>query len=451
MYFSKMATINLRQSTLATAVGNGRKDRYSGKKAKLEDPRNNMVKPNKRPALGNITNNATATATRKQPSRAAKQTGIPNLKEATVFEYENRFTKNSNNKANCEPKQTFDIFVDDAICSESNENESSVPTPLPNVVANLSHQPLTDVPVETVTDSPMIVSSPTSTDCVVIDSDDVYDTAEIADIEHMTDVSIGASEYTHDIYKYLRQAELKSRPKPGYMKKQTDINSNMRSILIDWLVEVAEEYKLMEQTLYLTVNYIDRFLSCMSVLRGKLQLVGTACMLIASKFEEIYPPEVSEFVYITDDTYTAKQVLRMEHLILKTLKFDLSSPTAFNFLERYLAAANASSDDSRLGSLAKYLCELTLLDYDPYLKYLPSTIAASCVCLACSTLGMPIWTPTMSYHMGYRLDELESCILDVHKTYVGSTTHPQQAVRDKYKLIRHHQVSQMLPPQQPPV
>ena len=73
MYFSKMATINLRQSTLATAVGNGRKDRYSGKKAKLEDPRNNMVKPNKRPALGNITNNATATATRKQPSRAAKQ------------------------------------------------------------------------------------------------------------------------------------------------------------------------------------------------------------------------------------------------------------------------------------------------------------------------------------------------------------------------------------------
>ena len=81
----------------------------------------------------------------------SSQTGIPNLKEATVFEYENRFTKNSNNKANCEPKQTFDIFVDDAICSESNENESSVPTPLPNVVAHLSHQPLTDVPVETVT------------------------------------------------------------------------------------------------------------------------------------------------------------------------------------------------------------------------------------------------------------------------------------------------------------
>lgn len=76
--------------------------------------------------------------------------------------------------------------------------------------------------------------------------------------------------------------QLKHRPKPGYMKKQPDINHSMRAILVDWLVEVAEEYKLLPQTFYLTINYIDRFLSAMSVLRGKLQLVGTACMLLAS-------------------------------------------------------------------------------------------------------------------------------------------------------------------------
>lgn len=106
-------------------------------------------------------------------------------------------------------------------------------------------------------------------------------------------------------YSYSKQ---KSRPNSAYMGKQDDINSSMRAILVDWLVEVGEEYKLLPQTLYLTVSYIDRFLSSMRVVRGKLQLVGTACMLLASKFEEIYPPEVSEFVYITDDTYTAKQV-----------------------------------------------------------------------------------------------------------------------------------------------
>lgn len=76
--------------------------------------------------------------------------------------------------------------------------------------------------------------------------------------------------------------QLKTRPKAGYMKKQPDITVSMRAILVDWLVEVGEEYKLQNETLYLAVNYIDRFLSSMSVLRGKLQLVGTAAMLLAS-------------------------------------------------------------------------------------------------------------------------------------------------------------------------
>ena len=66
------------------------------------------------------------------------------------------------------------------------------------------------------------------------------------------------------------------------MRKQTDITYGMRSILVDWLVEVAEEYKLFRQTLFLSVNYIDRFLSTMAVNRGKLQLLGTACTFIAS-------------------------------------------------------------------------------------------------------------------------------------------------------------------------
>ena len=71
-------------------------------------------------------------------------------------------------------------------------------------------------------------------------------------------------------------------PKWNYMTKQPDITFTMRSILIDWLIEVGEEYKLQTETLFLAVNYIDRFLSYMSVQRAKLQLVGTACMFIAA-------------------------------------------------------------------------------------------------------------------------------------------------------------------------
>ena len=66
------------------------------------------------------------------------------------------------------------------------------------------------------------------------------------------------------------------------MAKQKDINSTMRSILIDWLFEVSTEFKLCSETVFLTVSLIDRFLSLMHVTRSKLQLVGVACMLIAS-------------------------------------------------------------------------------------------------------------------------------------------------------------------------
>lgn len=140
------------------------------------------------------------------------------------------------------------------------------------------------------------------------------------------------TEYSMDIYKYLREHELKNRAKAGYMKKQPDVTAQMRTILVGWLVEVAEEYKLQSETLYLTVNYIDRFLSYMSVVRAKLQLVGTSAMFLASKYEEIYPPDIGEFVYITDDTYTKRQIIRMEHLIVKVLGFDLSAPTPLAFI-----------------------------------------------------------------------------------------------------------------------
>lgn len=82
--------------------------------------------------------------------------------------------------------------------------------------------------------------------------------------------------------------QLKFRPKPGYMSKQPDITNWMRIILVDWLVEVGEEYKLNSETIFLAVNYMDRFLSSMSVLRGKLQLVGTAAILLAAYVHKKY-------------------------------------------------------------------------------------------------------------------------------------------------------------------
>ena len=92
------------------------------------------------------------------------------------------------------------------------------------------------------------------------------------------------------------------------MQKQPDITSGMRSVLVDWLVEVGDEFSLQPATLYRAVGLVDRFLSLMSVMRGKLQLVGTTAMYMAAKLEEIYPPELADFAYITDNTYCQKQV-----------------------------------------------------------------------------------------------------------------------------------------------
>ena len=94
----------------------------------------------------------------------------------------------------------------------------------------------------------------------------------------------------------------------------------------------------------------------MSVQRAKLQLVGTAAMFIASKYEEIYPPDVGEFVYITDDTYNKRQVLRMEHLVLKVLGFDLSGPTANVFLSQMCQWSKSPENVQHLAMVIFYYC-----------------------------------------------------------------------------------------------
>lgn len=96
---------------------------------------------------------------------------------------------------------------------------------------------------------------------------------------------------------------------------QQDVNTSMRAILVDWLVEVSQEYKLVSETLFLAINYIDRFLSQGAAPRRKLQLVGITCMLIAAKYEEIYAPQIDEFCYITDNTYTREEMLAMEQQV----------------------------------------------------------------------------------------------------------------------------------------
>eukprot|EP00960_Hanusia_phi_P064166 765714-Hanusia_phi.AAC.2 len=194
----------------------------------------------------------------------------------------------------------------------------------------------------------------------------------------------GCTDYAVEIFEHLINTERRLSPSCNYMEQvQHDINPTMRGILIDWLVEVAEEYKLSSENLFLSTNYVDRFLSVMPVLRSKLQLVGVTCMLIASKYEEINAPQVEDFVYITDSTYSAQEVLQMEVVILHALKFNLTAVTPYNFLTRLCSLLN---HDQQTKHLCEYLTEITIQEFQ-YLKYRPSVIAASAVCLASGRLA----------------------------------------------------------------
>eukprot|EP00854_Cymbomonas_tetramitiformis_P010245 gene10245-12119_t len=248
------------------------------------------------------------------------------------------------------------------------------------------------------------------------------------DAQHAND-HLFCTQYVNDIYAHLRESEGKHRPNTTYMETlQRDINSTMRGILVDWLVEVAEEYHLVSDTLFLSVNYIDRCLSKYVCVRSMLQLVGVTCMLIAAKYEEIYAPPVDDFCYITDNTYTHEQVLEMERKILEVLNFELVTPTTKTFVRRFLRAAEVESG-SKVEFFAYYLSELTLLDYS-FLKFHPSLAAASIVLLSLFTVQRTGWTPTLEHYVGYKPSELQECTQAVNELFVGSKKSTLPAIRE---------------------
>jgi hypothetical protein len=124
---------------------------------------------------------------------------------------------------------------------------------------------------------------------------------------------------------------------------QKDINPSMRTILVDWLNDVCMEYKLIKETLYLAVNIVDRVLSEVAVSRGKLQLVGVTSLYISAKYFELVTPNVDDYVYITDNSYSKEQIVDLELLILNTVRWNLSPVLNTDFLERYFMATNANS------------------------------------------------------------------------------------------------------------
>lgn len=253
------------------------------------------------------------------------------------------------------------------------------------------------------------------------------------------------SEYVNDIYRYLNDLEETFAIRENFLDGHKQINHKMRTILIDWINEVHYQFKLEVDTYHMTVSIIDRYLQLVTdTPKKELQLVGVTAMFIASKYEELFPPEISDFAYITDDTYKKKQILEMERQIVRVLDFHLGKPLPTHFLRRFSKAAKAA-DKNHL--VAKYLIELASIDYGTA-HYKPSEIAAAALYISLYLFPVvsngadpKVWTKTLEHYTHYTVEQLTPVVQRLAKLVKGASTMKVQAVYSKYQSSKFEKIS----------
>ncbi|KAI9023797.1 cyclin-like protein [Phycomyces nitens] len=215
------------------------------------------------------------------------------------------------------------------------------------------------------------------------------------------------AEYAEDIFKILRESEVDTMADPTYVtSQQHEVTWRMRGVLIDWVVEIHHLFELLPETLFLTVNLIDRFLSRRAVVLSKLQLVGITSLYIATKFEEVTSPVMEDFLFMTDQSIQAEDLLKAERFILQVLDFKLCYSNPLSFMRR---TSMGDSYDVHTRMLAKYFMEITCVDHR-FLSTKPSLIAAAALWLSQKMLSKGIWTPEMSRLAGYQVSEIKPTV-----------------------------------------
>ncbi|XP_076242603.1 cyclin B3 [Calliopsis andreniformis] len=235
------------------------------------------------------------------------------------------------------------------------------------------------------------------------------------------------SHYAMDIFNYLKDRE-RLFPIGDYMEKQVCLSQWMRALLVDWMVEVQESFELNHETLYLAVKLVDLYLTKVTVGKETLQLLGAACLFIASKYDERIPPMVEDFLYICDGAYTQRELIRMEMSVLKVVDFDLGIPLSYRFLRRYARCAKVSMPTL---TLARYVLEYSLMDYST-IMFSDSKMAAAALLLALQMKDLGGWTSTLEYYSGYKVDDIRDIVhllnQGLHRKHKEALT----TVRNKY-------------------
>ena len=175
---------------------------------------------------------------------------------------------------------------------------------------------------------------------------------------------INEKEYIDDILDNLIKEEknIKHEINPNYFNVQNEINQKMRSILIDWIIDVVNKFNFREETIYISIYIIDNYLTKKIIKRKFLQLLGITSLLIASKFNEIYLRKTEDFSFMTNFTYSIKEIKLMEKDIAKTLNFNFLFPSCLSFYE-LISFKLGFSDDINKFNFGQFLMETFLMDF----------------------------------------------------------------------------------------
>jgi len=245
-----------------------------------------------------------------------------------------------------------------------------------------------------------------------------------------------ATEYSNEIFNYMRELEYRYLPDSDYMEHQPEINWEKRARLVDWLVRIHEYCNMLPETLFLTVHYIDRFLTLKGITQDKFQLVGLVALFVAAKYEEITFPTVDEVAAMAQNEYSVDEILRAERYLINLLDFNLGWPGPMSFLRRSSKADNYDSDTR---TLAKYLLETTVMD-QRFVSAPPSWTAAAAHYLSRRILDRGKWSSAHVYFSGYNEEQLKPAV-EVMIQCCADASKSHRAIYNKYADARFKKAS----------
>jgi len=217
-------------------------------------------------------------------------------------------------------------------------------------------------------------------------------------------------------------------PDPTYMDRQVELSWHYRVRLIEWLVEVHDRFDLLQETMHLCINYLDRFLSRISIPIDQLQLAGTVALLLASKYEEIQSPAIAELSFLGGDAYPPSRIRQAEIGMLRALNYEMGAPGPMSFLRRI---SRVDDFDIEIRTLTKYLVDVTLCDHR-FIGVPSSMVAAVGYRASMRLLGRGKWTEQHEHYSGYAERTLSAAI-NVLLTMLEQPEKTHQTMFTKYQ------------------